>query len=136
MVVGFPYLVRTVLDLSAALYGIAESALGVAAVLGGVCVGLLGERLRLGRLAGVFSGFGLCLLPCGLAFLLPWEPWAVWVLVAGSACASLVQLLLHLCYRRHPGADPSGAHGEGDVLCVHHLPLRPAPGAAGVWRPV
>ena len=71
MVVGFPYLVRTVLDLSAALYGIAESALGVAAVLGGVCVGLLGERLRLGRLAGVFSGFGLCLLPCGLAFLLP-----------------------------------------------------------------
>ena len=71
MVVGFPYLVRTVLDLSAALYGIAESALGVAAVLGGVCVGLLGERLHLGRLAGVFSGFGLCLLPCGLAFLLP-----------------------------------------------------------------
>ena len=71
MVVGFPYLVRTVLDLSAALYGIAESVLGVAAVLGGVCVGLLGERLRLGRLAGVFSGFGLCLLPCGLAFLLP-----------------------------------------------------------------
>ena len=71
MVVGFPYLVRTVLDLSAALYGIAESTLGVAAVLGGVCVGLLGERLRLGRLAGVFSGFGLCLLPCGLAFLLP-----------------------------------------------------------------
>ena len=71
MVVGFPYLVRTVLDLSAALYGIAESALGVAAVLGGACVGLLGERLRLGRLAGVFSGFGLCLLPCGLAFLLP-----------------------------------------------------------------
>ena len=71
MVVGFPYLVRTVLGLSAALYGIAESVLGVAAVLGGVCVGLLGERLRLGRLAGVFSGFGLCLLPCGLAFLLP-----------------------------------------------------------------
>ena len=71
MVVGFPYLVRTVLDLSAALYGIAESTLGVAAILGGACVGLLGERLRLGRLAGVFSGFGLCLLPCGLAFLLP-----------------------------------------------------------------
>ncbi len=43
-----------------------------------------------------------------------------------------VQLLLHLCYRRHPGADPSESHGEGDVLCVHPLPLRPAPGAAGV----
>ena len=47
-----------------------------------------------------------------------------------------VQLLLHLCYRRHPGADPSESHGEGDVLCVHPLPLRPAPGAAGVRGPV
>ena len=70
-VVGFPYLVRTVLGLSAELYGAAESALGVAAILGGVCVAALGERLRLRSLAWVLGGIGLCLLPCGAVFLVP-----------------------------------------------------------------
>ena len=65
-VVGFPYLVRTVLGLSAELYGAAESALGVAAILGGVCVAALGERLRLRSLAWVLGGIGLCLLPVNI----------------------------------------------------------------------
>lgn len=38
-VVGFPFLVRTVLGLSAELYGAAESAMGVAAVLGSLFAG-------------------------------------------------------------------------------------------------
>ena len=71
MIVGFPYLVRTVLGLSAQHYGAAESAMGAAAILGGVCVALWGQRLRLRRLAAVFSALGACLLPCGLVFLLP-----------------------------------------------------------------
>src|SRR5699024_7683231 len=39
--VGFPYLVRTVLGLSAQLYGAAESAMGVAAIAGSAAVSLL-----------------------------------------------------------------------------------------------
>lgn len=70
-VVGFPYLVRTVLGLSAAHYGAAESAMGVAAILGSLCAALLAKRLRLRHLAFVLAGFGLCLLPCGAAFLVP-----------------------------------------------------------------
>lgn len=67
-VVGFPYLVRTVLGLPAEYYGAAESAMGVASILGSLCVMLLAGRLRPRHLAGVFFGFGACLLPGALAF--------------------------------------------------------------------
>lgn len=70
-VVGFPYLVRTVLGLSATYYGAAESAMGAAAILGSLCAGLLGKKLRVQDLAVIFLGFGLSLLPIGLSFLLP-----------------------------------------------------------------
>ena len=71
LVVGFPYLVRTVLGLSARHYGAAESAMGVASILGGALVPLLAGRLRPRHLAPVFVLVGFCLLPAGAAFLLP-----------------------------------------------------------------
>ena len=70
-VVGFPYLVRTVLGLSATYYGAAESAMGAAAILGGLCAGLLGKKLRVRDMAAIFLSFGLSLFPIGLSFLLP-----------------------------------------------------------------
>lgn len=70
-VVGFPYLVRTVLGLSATYYGAAESAMGVAAILGSLCAGLLGKKLRVRDLSAIFLSFGLSLFPIGLSFLLP-----------------------------------------------------------------
>lgn len=71
VVVGFPFLVRTVLGLSPEHYGAAESVMGVAAILGSLVVGVLGQKFRLGWLAWVFAGVGLSLIPAGLAFLLP-----------------------------------------------------------------
>ncbi len=70
-VVGLPYLVRTVLGLSAAHYGIAESAMGVASILGSLCVVILAKKLQAHHLAIVLISFGICLIPCGIAFLLP-----------------------------------------------------------------
>lgn len=70
-VVGFPYLVRTVLGLSAPYYGAAESAMGAAAILGSLCAGLLGKKLRVRDLSSIFLSFGLSLFPIGLSFLLP-----------------------------------------------------------------
>ena len=70
-VVGFPYLVRTVLGLSATYYGAAESAMGAAAILGSLCAGLLGKKLRVRDLAAIFLSFGLSLFPIGFSFLLP-----------------------------------------------------------------
>lgn len=70
-VVGFPWLVRTALGLSAQHYGVAESAMGVASILGSLVVALRAQRLRLRHMPAVFLSFGLCLIPCGIAFLLP-----------------------------------------------------------------
>lgn len=70
-VVGFPYLVRMVLGLSATYYGAAESAMGAAAILGSLCAGLLGKKLRVRDMAAIFLSFGLSLFPIGLSFLLP-----------------------------------------------------------------
>ena len=70
-VVGFPYLVWTVLGLSATYYGAAESAMGAAAILGSLCAGLLGKKLRVRDMAAIFLSFGLSLFPIGLSFLLP-----------------------------------------------------------------
>ena len=71
VVVGFPYLVRTVLGLSAEHYGAAESVMGVAAVLGSLFVVITAQKFRLRWLAFVFMGLGLSLIPTGIAFLLP-----------------------------------------------------------------
>ena len=72
-VVGFPYLVRTVLGLSAEYYGAAESLMGAAAIGGSVLAGALASAkgLRMKYLAGALASFGACLIPCGGAFLLP-----------------------------------------------------------------
>ncbi len=70
-VVGFPYLVRNVLGLSTGHYGIAESAMGVAAILGGVCVGIWAQKIRLRNLFILFGLFGTCLLLSGVLFALP-----------------------------------------------------------------
>ena len=59
-----------VLGLSAELYGAAESAMGVAAVLGSLFAGLTAGRLRL-CLAWVFLGVGAALALAGGAFLVP-----------------------------------------------------------------
>ncbi|WP_346699136.1 MFS transporter [Catenibacillus scindens] len=70
-VVGFPYLVRTVLGLSAAHYGAAESVMGLASVLGSILVVALGSKGQMRGLFGVIVLLGVCLITCGAAFLLP-----------------------------------------------------------------
>lgn len=81
VVVGFPYLVRTVLGLSAEYYGAAESVMGIAAVLGSLFVGLTAQKFRLRWLAFVFMGLGLSLIPTGIAFLLPVGPLGIYIIL-------------------------------------------------------
>lgn len=71
LIVGFPYLVRTTLGLSAGHYGAAESAMGAAAILGACEAGFLGDKLRTGHLYRLIAAVGGCLFLSGLAFLLP-----------------------------------------------------------------
>lgn len=81
VVVGFPYLVRTVLGLSAEHYGAAKSVMGVAAVLGSLFVGITAQKFRLRWLAFVFMGLGLSLIPTGIAFLLPVGPLGIYIIL-------------------------------------------------------
>lgn len=81
VVVGFPYLVRTVLGLPAEHYGIAESAMGVAAVLGSLFVGITAQKFCLRWLAFVFIALGLSLIPAGIAFLLPMSSFGIYIIL-------------------------------------------------------
>lgn len=69
--VGLPFLVRTVLGLSAAHYGALESALAVASIAGSLLAGFLVGRLKTERLYLPLLCIGLFFLPMGLAFLFP-----------------------------------------------------------------
>ncbi|MBS6216734.1 MAG: MFS transporter [Clostridiales bacterium] len=81
VVVGFPYLVRTVLGLTAEHYGAAESVMGAAAVLGSLFVGIMAQKFRLRWLAFVFMGLGVSLIPAGMAFLLPVGSFNVYIIL-------------------------------------------------------
>ena len=91
-IVGLPYLVRQELGLSAAFYGGAESAAGLAALLGGLAAGVLAGRLPFRRLHRLAVLLGVCVLLAGGAMLLPLGPvlrFAPLVLAfcGGQACA-------------------------------------------------
>ena len=84
--VGLPFLVRTVLGLSATHYGILESILAFASIVGSILAGLLTNRLSTERLFLPLLLLGAVLFPVGFAFLLPLgAPGRYGVLLAASA---------------------------------------------------
>lgn len=73
VMVGFPYIVRSILGLSAEYYGVAQSAIGIAAILGSVAAGLLTGKFKLRRLSLVLAALGIFLIPAGAVFLFPMD---------------------------------------------------------------
>ena len=72
--------------------------MGAAAILGSLTAGVLGQRFRARWLAGLLMGFGLCLLPAGLSFLLPLGPFPRYlVMVAAFAACQLGCSLFSTC---------------------------------------
>ena len=72
--VGLPFLVRTTLGLPTTWYGAAESVLGIAAVLGSVLIGILGNRMPLEKQHWLLALFGVGVLPVSAAFALHFSP--------------------------------------------------------------
>ena len=95
MVVGYPYLVRTTLGLSSAHYGVAESAAGVAAILGSVAAGFMSVRgaAWMRRMLGV-SGVAVLVAGAGFALGLGGE---FVVLVAAFSLANLACSAFSVC---------------------------------------
>ncbi len=67
--VGFPFIVRTILGLDAKYYGGAESMLAAAAILGSIAAGLLTGKLKFGRQYLMLAAIGACMIPAGAVFL-------------------------------------------------------------------
>lgn len=115
-VVGFPYLVRTVLGLSAAHYGAAESAMGVASILGSLCVVALAKKMRPRHLVIVFVFFGLCLIPCGIAFLLPLRTFTRYIILLIMFCACQLGCSLFSTYAISMIQERTPEHLMGKVM--------------------
>lgn len=67
--VGFPYIIRTILGLSANYYGIAVSILSFASIAGSIIAGLLATKFKVRMLNIPLFGIGFFLLPIGIIFL-------------------------------------------------------------------
>lgn len=95
MVVGYPYLVRTTLGLSSAHYGVAESAAGVAAILGSVAAGFMSVRgaAWMRRMLGMS---GVAVLVAGAGFALGLGAEFV-VLMAAFSLANLACSAFSVC---------------------------------------
>lgn len=86
VLVGLPYMVRTILGLDAKYYGGAESAMAVAAILGSIAAGLLTGKMKYGRLSFVLAAIGLCIIPAGAVFLLPSGGGIKYAVIVASFC--------------------------------------------------
>lgn len=115
-VVGFPYLVRTVLGLSAAHYGAAESAMGVASICGSLCVVALAKEMRPRHLVIVLVFFGLCLIPCGIAFLLPLRAFTRYIILLIMFCACQLGCSLFSTYAISMIQERTPEHLMGKVM--------------------
>lgn len=73
--VGFPYIIRKVLGLSSIYYGFSESAVGLAAIAGGILAGLGASRIHGKNIHLLIGSLGFFLIPPGIFFLLSGDPY-------------------------------------------------------------
>ncbi len=110
VVVGFPYLVRTVLGLSANAYGFAESMMGIASILGSLCVAMVFQHFQLRRLAFVFALTGIALSLGGVVFIVPFGKLGQYLLLlvlfslTQGACSFFSTLAISIIQERTPEA--------------------------------
>lgn len=70
-IIGLPYIIRTLLAFNAKYYGVAESALAIATILGSIVAGLLAEKLKIHKLSILLVSIGIFIIPAGIVFLMP-----------------------------------------------------------------
>lgn len=73
--VGFPYIIRNVLGLSSIYYGFSKSAVGLAAIAGGILAGLAASKIHGKNIYLIIGALGFFLIPPGILFLLSGNPY-------------------------------------------------------------
>ena len=61
--------------------------MGIASILGSLCVIGLAKKLRMHHLVIVLVSFGICLIPCGIAFVLPFKAFTRYIILLAMFCA-------------------------------------------------
>ena len=96
--VGRPFLVRTVLGLDARYYGAAESVLAVAVIAGSMAAGVLAGKIQKGGLSAMLAAVGLCIVPAGLAFLLPAGTGVRYAVLVAAFCGMQIAISMFSIY--------------------------------------
>ncbi|RKI81799.1 MFS transporter [bacterium 1xD42-87] len=96
--VGLPFLVRTVLGLDARYYGAAESVLAVAVIAGSMAAGVLAGKIQKGGLSPMLAAVGLCIVPAGLAFLLPAGTGVRYAVLVAAFCGMQIAISMFSIY--------------------------------------
>jgi MFS family permease len=86
VIVGLPYIVRTVLLLNAKYYGIAESTLAVATIIGSMIAGVIAENFKMKNLSFVIMVMGLFMMSVGMAFIIPSDTMIIYLINVISFC--------------------------------------------------
>ncbi len=96
--VGLPFLVRTVLGLDARYYGAAESVHAVAVIAGSMAAGVLAGKIQKGGLSAMLAAVGLCIVPAGLAFLLPAGTGVRYAVLVAAFCGMQIAISMFSIY--------------------------------------
>lgn len=96
--VGLPFLVRTVLGLDARYYGAAESVLAVAVIAGSMAAGVLAGKIQKGGLSAMLAAVGHCIVPAGLAFLLPAGTSVRYAVLVAAFCGMQIAISMFSIY--------------------------------------
>ncbi len=128
-VVGFPFLVRNVLKLSVEHYGVAESVMGVATIIGGLMVGFLVGRLKTSKLYQVLILIGVCFVPAGIVFWFSTDTFFQYLVLLisfaiGQLTASVFSIFALSIVQQHTPNELLGkvmAYTSAIVLCTQPL---------------
>lgn len=71
LMIGIPFIINITLGLSSELYGIAQSAMGIGALIGGILVGVFASKLTQDCYYKLLLWASLAIIPIGLVLLLP-----------------------------------------------------------------
>ena len=137
LVIGFPFLVRNVLGLSAEHYGAAESALGASAILGSIIIGVVAAKMKVKHMPFIIAAAGFCFFPAGLAFLMPLSAFArFWCFWSSSAYARWSAVCFQSMQSRLSSREHGTPNRQGHVLRIYDFPVRPTVWSDDLRHPV
>lgn len=93
-VIGIPVLVSRHLGMSESMVGIAQGAMGVGGILGGILIGVLGKRLRIQKTHWLLFAASLTFAPVGAAFLLDANYYVIYIVIVSAILVALTLITL------------------------------------------